>query len=94
MAMITVGLDDAQGSFGNPYTALWAAVVVGAVIDMDNKTKPDAVEAREWWWSVREDVGSLYWICEQLDLHFTKLQMLCATRQGRTQLLRKNWGDR
>jgi hypothetical protein len=94
MAMITVGLDDARGSFGSPYTALWAAVVVGVVIDMDSKHKPDAVEAREWWWSTREDVGSLWWICEQLDLHFLKLQMMCATRQGRTKLLRKNWEDR
>ena len=69
------------------YRALWSTFLYQAVSDIDswNERSP----AIDWVFSAREDVGSMRWICDMLDLDYHKLQGLCMTREGRSKILKK-----
>lgn len=84
-------IDDAS------YRRLWSAVIHQAVHDLDGVA--NATLARDWIYGKRQDVGSMFWVCDMLDLDYNKLQTLCMTREGRRQILRPNfrlthWGER
>ena len=64
---------------------LWAAVMYEAVRGVDRGEAP----AVNWLYSRRTGVGSMRWICDMLDLDYNKLSMLCATRDGRSVILRR-----
>ena len=65
---------------------LWAAVMYQAIKDVD------CGDARgiNWVYARRNSVGSMRWICDMLDLDYSKLQMLCTTRDGRSMILRRS----
>lgn len=68
------------------YRALWAAILIQAVKDIDSEL--EAKEAK--WWvfdSYREDIGSINWICSMLDIDVGKIQTLCLTQEGRWKIL-------
>lgn len=70
-----------------PIRALWAAVVYQAIADM-NRTGYARL-AKAWIYSDRQDVGSLRWICDMIDLDYDRLQTLSMTREGRRKILKK-----
>jgi beta-galactosidase GanA len=69
-----------------PIRALWAAVVYQSIADLNRAGY--ARLANHWIYSEREDVGSLRWICDSIDLDYHKLQMLAMTREGRRKVLK------
>ena len=87
------------------YRRLWSAVVHQAVRDLDEGgdivTKgvagtgsgrvTTASRALDWIYSGRQDAGSMFWICDMLDLDYNKLLTLCMTREGRRKILRPNF---
>ena len=72
-----------------PYRRLWAAVVHQAVKDLDGAA--NAALARRWIYGARRDAGSIFWVCDMLDLDYNKLLTLCMTREGRRKILRPNF---
>jgi hypothetical protein len=64
---------------------LWAAVLYQAIKDLDEGESP----AINWVYARRNSAGSMRWICDMLDLDYSKLQMLCTTRDGRSMILRR-----
>ena len=86
-----IGLPSEIEAVGNPYTALWACVMVRGVLDMDDRSKPVSTDAKEWCWSDEQTPGSFWWICEMLDLDYNKIQMACLTREGRSRLTSRSW---
>lgn len=67
--------------------ALWAAVLYQAINDIDSWS--ERRPAIDWVFSDREDLGSMRWICDMLDLDYHKLQRLSMTRDGRSKLLKR-----
>jgi hypothetical protein len=65
---------------------LWSSVVVLAVRDLDSTCEHERRKARRYF--AREDswVGSVQWICEQLDLDVRLLRAMITTRDGRRKL--------
>jgi hypothetical protein len=73
-----------------PYRRLWSAVVHQAVHDLDGGAA-NAALARDWIYGGRRDAGSMFWVCDMLDLDYNKLLTLCMTREGRRKILRPNF---
>lgn len=79
----------------NSIRALWSAVIIQAITDMElrekQKTKANNTWLREaalrWIASSEQHEGSMFWICEMLDLDFRKLQMMALTKSGRQKIL-------
>lgn len=70
-----------------PIRALWAAIVYQAIADMNRAGY--ARKASEWIYSDQQDIGSMRWVCDMIDLDYDRLQMLSMTREGRRQILKK-----
>jgi hypothetical protein len=75
-------------SNANGYTALWAAVMIVAIEDMD--IPGGAENAKRWIFGDGETAGSFIWICDMLDLDYNRLQMACMSREGRKELLQRH----
>jgi len=43
--------------------------------------------AKAWLYSRRTDIGSLRWICDNLELPYEDIQQMSLTREGRAKLL-------
>lgn len=71
-----------------PYRALWASVLFLAIRDCNRKGHARA--ATHWIYAPHDEIGSLRWICDMLDLDYHKLQGICMTREGRAQILKNN----
>ena len=48
--------------------ALWCAVIKQAVDDVNDEDHRIRIAAQSWFYSESTHVGSLIWICENLDL--------------------------
>lgn len=75
-------------SESNPCTALWAAVLVTAIHDLDDKV--EWARTRNWLYDDSEEIGSFAWICDVLDLDANKIQIACLSREGRKELLQRH----
>lgn len=75
------------------YTALWAAVLVQSVRDMDSSEGKglEELRAKRYIFDDRKGVGSFWWICEMLDLDYNRLQVMCLSREGRKRLLKPQY---
>lgn len=82
-------IETIEETYGDPYTALWASVMVQGIMDMDSHVNSDRDSARRWYWEDAGEIGSFSWICEMLDLNFERLQFACMSREGRANLLRR-----
>ena len=86
--------EDTSAPIDNSIRALWSAVIVQAITDLElrenKKTKANNTYLREaalrWVTSNKKGGGSMFWICEQLDLDYRRLQMLALTREGRKKI--------
>jgi hypothetical protein len=68
---------------------IWAHVLLNALRDCNKVSY--CVSAKAWIFSRRTGVGSLRWICDHLDLDYDEIQMLAMTREGRAQLLGREY---
>lgn len=71
----------------SPYRALWAAVLVQAVRDMDDYDKSVARSASDWVFSEDTSPTSFNWICSMLDIPAEEMQMKCITKRGRWEIV-------
>ena len=69
------------------YRALWSTVLYQAIHDIDSHTNRRPAIA--WIFGPREDLGSMRWICDMLDLDYDKLISLSMTLEGRAKILKK-----
>lgn len=72
----------------SPYRALWASVLYLAIRDCNRRGF--AKSAIHWIYAPHDEVGSLRWICDMLDLDYDELQKICMTREGRAKILKRN----
>ena len=76
--------------------ALWAAVVVEAIKDMDDRVRFISHQARDWIMSNETTPQAFLWVADMIDIDGPRIQTACLTRAGRMQLLRRThtarWG--
>ncbi len=90
---MTLAIDKATAALprnddDEPYRALWSSVLYLAIRDCNRKGNARA--ALHWIYAPHDEVGSLRWICDMLDLDYQKLQNICMTREGRSKILKSN----
>lgn len=74
-----------------PYRAMWSAVLIQAIKDLDGKYSTDRTQAKAYVFRERgELVGSFDWICTHLDLDPEVIRTIVMTREGRRFLKDKN----
>lgn len=74
-------------TISTPETALWSAVVLQAIKDMDSPIAIDRAQAMGWLDSDETGVGSMRWICDMLDLDYNRILFLTLSRDGRKRIL-------
>lgn len=67
------------------YRALWSHVILCAIRDCNSVSHH--LPAKAWLYSRRTDIGSLRWICDNLELPYEDIQQMSLTREGRAKLL-------
>ena len=65
--------------------AMWAAVILGAFVEMNKKSNGKA--AGLWVFSSSSKVGSMRWICDMCGFDYHKLCHLAMTREGRRRVI-------
>jgi hypothetical protein len=80
--MYSTNLEDYLGC-----RALWIAVLVQGIKDIDDFDKSLARQAKDWVFSSDISQPSFIWICSMLDIPAEELLTRCITRHGRITLL-------
>lgn len=66
------------------YRALWGAVILTAIRDMNRK---GGRSAGRWVFSGDTRVGSMRWICDMCGFDYHKLCQMAMTRAGRKRII-------
>lgn len=65
--------------------SMWAAVILGAFVEMNKKDARKA--AGLWVFSQSTKVGSMRWICDMCGFDYHKLCHMAMTREGRRRII-------
>jgi hypothetical protein len=65
--------------------SMWAAVILGAFVEMNKKDARKA--AGLWVFSQSTKIGSMRWICDMCGFDYHKLCHLAMTREGRRRII-------
>jgi hypothetical protein len=66
------------------YRALWGAVILNAIRDMN---RSGAKSAGQWVFSSSNAVGSMRWICDMCGFDYHKLCQMAMSRAGRKRII-------
>lgn len=73
------------------YRALWSAVLIQAIRDLDGKYQNERTMARQYvFFDSDGGVGSFGWTCNMLGLNPEAIRTIVMTRKGRARLKDKN----
>lgn len=71
-----------------PVRRLWASVIQQAVVEMDSRDTLLRLDATAFMFAASQEVGSVAWICDALDLDAERLRTACTSRAGRARISR------
>ena len=85
-----------------PSKNLALAVLIQALRDFfaaqrsgkNNEERSWQEDAKEWFFSEREDPGSFYWVCQFLEVHPSRILELLVAYQNTNAMHQEEWGKR
>lgn len=75
----------------SPYRALWSAVLISAIKQMDSYSEADRKEASRYVFNTKDSPTSFRWICTMLNMDPEVLQNACMTRENRMALVHRKF---